>query len=192
MSKIQKFSINHKRGSRINCRPLIKGNKVNPRRRAPEPHGIITAGGELLPFNSRGKLPYGIHAMRWEEFTKQFAFNSTRKRLLRGLVRAIFLLRRAGCRTIYVGGSYVTTKRKPFDIDCVWESRGMDWEHVKRVAPVFLKAKTGHDEQMARFGGEFFPSQCGEKNTGLTWLDFFQRDKQPGRRRGIVRIDIAF
>lgn len=187
----QTNSYNHK--SNVDYRQINR-RRAESHRPARELDGVFTddGGGKWLAFNSRGKLPYGVHTLTWGEFVKRFAYNSERKHLLRGLVRAIFLLRRAGCRTIYIGGSYVTTKQRPVDIDCVWESRGMDWERVKKVAPVFLKAKTGHEEQMEQFCGEFFPSQCGEKSTGLPWLDFFQKERAKGRRRGVVRIEINF
>src|ERR1700754_1618633 len=125
-----------------------------------------------LTFNSRGKLPYGIHSTSLAEFIKRFAYNPERRRLLRGLMRAIRLLRLAGCRAIYIGGSYVSSKQRPNDIDVVWESEGMDWDRVKKVAPVFLDKRIGSEGQKARFGCEFYPSQCREKISMLPFLEF--------------------
>lgn len=157
------------------------------------PTGIITVNNrrKLLRFNSRGRLPRGIHTVTWQEFTRRFAYNPERQKLLRGLLRAIRLLRRVGCRTIYVGGSFVTTKEFPADVDVVWESADMSFERVKRVSPIFFEMTPGSPEQKARFNSEFYPSEGIEELSGLCFLEFFQRDVEQRRRRGIVRIDIT-
>ena len=68
----------------------------------------------------------------------------------------------------------------------------MDWERVKRVAPIFFEMTPGSPEQKARFNSEFYPSEGKEGISGLTFLEFFQRDWQEGRRRGIIKIDITY
>jgi hypothetical protein len=136
-------------------------------------------------------LPHGIHTVTWQEFSKRFAFNPERQKLLRGLLRAIRLLQKVGCRTIYIGGSFVTTKPFPTDVDVVWESSDMSFERVKRVSPIFFEMTPGSPEQKARFNSEFYPSEGIEKISGLCFLEFFQRDFEQGRRRGLVKIDIT-
>ena len=147
---------------------------------------------ELLPFDSKGILKRGIHTLTWEEFSKQFAYNPERQKLLRGLLRGIRLLQALGCRAVYIGGSFVTKKQIPSDVDVVWESTGMSFERVKRNSPIFFEMTPGSPDQKARFSSEFYPSEGKEGISGLTFLEFFQRDWREGRRRGIVRIDITY
>ncbi len=168
---------------------------LDRQRRAPKHKGATETADikrSLLPFNSNGILKRGIHTITWEEFTKQYGYNEQRQKLLRGLLRGIRILQRVGCHAIYIGGSFVTTKKFPSDVDVVWESSDMSFERVRRVAPIFFEMTPGSPEQKARFNSEFYPSEGKEGISGLTFLEFFQRDWQEGRRRGIIRIDITY
>jgi hypothetical protein len=181
-------AINHSSTSRKS------GSNYNRQRQAPESKGAAKTAEvkrDLLPFNRQGILKRGIHTLTWEEFSKQFAYNPERQKLLRGLLRGIRLLQYLGCRAVYIGGSFVTTKEFPSDVDVVWESTGMSFARVKRNSPIFFEMTPGSPEQKARFQSEFYPSEGKEGISGLTFLEFFQRDWREGRRRGIVKIDIT-
>lgn len=184
MSAINHSSISRKSGS-----------NYNRQRQAPKSKGAAKNAEvkrELLPFDSKGILRRGIHTLTWEEFSKQFAYNLKRQKLLRGLLRGIRLLQALDCCAVYIGGSFVTTKEFPSDVDVVWESTGMSFERVKRNSPIFFEMTPGSPEQKARFNSEFYPSEGKEGISGLTFLEFFQRDWQEGRQRGIVKIDITY
>ncbi|MEJ7618649.1 MAG: hypothetical protein WKF30_17150 [Pyrinomonadaceae bacterium] len=146
--------------------------------------------GVLPPFNSKGRLPYGVHRATWKEFRRRFVFSSRRAELLEGLLRAVSYLRQARCPTIYIGGSFATTKFAPRDLDVVWQSETTDWRYLAQIAPVFFEMTPGNPRQKRLFGGEFFPSEGIETESGLTFLEFFQRDYEKGRRRGVVELDI--
>ncbi len=148
------------------------------------------SGIELPAFDSRGRLPKGIHKASWAEFVRRFGYNDRRRALLHGLLRALRLLQLAGCRTIYIGGSFASGKQKPRDIDVVWSGAETDWGYLRRIAPVFFEMKPGSPGQKALFGGEFFPAEGIEMESGLTFLEFFQRDRRQ-RRRGLVQLDIT-
>jgi hypothetical protein len=192
MSKIHDSSVHRKHVNNFHC--LITSKKADACLRATRPRGVITkeSRGRLLRFNSRGKLPGGIHTVTWQEFCKRFAFNQERLKLLRGLLRAIRLLQMVGCKTIYVGGSFPSTKEYPSDVDCIWESSDMSFERVKRVTPIFFEMTPGSPQQKQRFSAEFYPSEGIETVSGLSFLEFFQQDFKEGRRRGLVRIDISY
>jgi hypothetical protein len=64
-----------------------------------------------------GDLPPGIHFGRWAEIEARFGSNVRRRRLFAGFRQACDLLRRAGCRLVYLDGSFVTTKPNPGDFD---------------------------------------------------------------------------
>ena len=100
---------------------------------------------------------------------------------------ALASLKAAGCRRVYVDGSFVTAKLRPNDFDGCWDIEGVDAELVD---PVLLTFDSGRAAQKAKFRGELFPGQMGEGATGLTFLEFFQIDKQTGAAKGIVIIDL--
>lgn len=140
----------------------------------------------MIPeFNADGLLPRGVHPATLEEVLERFGGNERREQLLNGLVEALRLLRAAGCRRVYVNGSFVTSKERPNDIDACWDIDGVD---ADALDPVFFDFADGRAAQKARFGAEFFPAQVPEGLTGRVFLDFFQVDKQTGEPKGIIEL----
>ena len=83
----------------------------------------------MIPdFRRNGHLPPGIHWATWDELKERYGTNSWRQRLLTGLGAVLENLKAAGCRTIYVDGSFVTSKELPNDYDACWEEAGVDPE----------------------------------------------------------------
>jgi hypothetical protein len=139
------------------------------------------------PFQPSGNLPPGIFTATWTELNSRFGFNRKRRRLLAGLRQALVLLKRAGCRRVYVDGSFVTTKPQPNDIDVCWAIEGVDPDALD---PVFLDFSQSRGRQKARFLCEFFPGDLPEGLTGRTFLEFFQVDKTTGLPKGIVTVNL--
>jgi hypothetical protein len=140
----------------------------------------------LIPeFIAGGLLPQGIHPATLEEVLERFGGNERREQLLTGLVEALRLLRAAGCRRVYINGSFVTSKERPNDIDVCWDIEGVDPDALD---PVFFDFDDGRAAQKARFGAEFFPAQVPEGVTGRTFLEFFQVDRQTGEPKGIIEL----
>ena len=106
---------------------------------------------------------------------------------MEGLRQALLLLKRAGCRRVYLDGSFVTTKPNPGDIDVCWTIAGVDPEVLDAV---FLDFSQSRARQKARFLCEFFPADLPEGLTGKTFLEFFQRDKTTGLPKGIVTLNL--
>ncbi len=104
-----------------------------------------------------------------------------------GLKAALILLKRARCRSVYLDGSFVTSKPEPGDIDACWAIEGVDPEQLD---PVFLDFSQGRAAQKARFKCEFFPADLPEGLTGKTFLEFFQVDKETGAAKGIVAFNL--
>ena len=132
-----------------------------------------------------GDLPPGVHFAAWSEIEARFSFNSRRRRLLKGFREACQELQRAGCRLVYLDGSFVTRKEHPADFDACWDVREVDEE---KLNPVFWDFSKGRAAQKGRFRGEFFPAQLPEGATGRAFLDFFQVNKMTGAPKGIVAI----
>lgn len=144
----------------------------------------------MIPPFTNGNLPPGIHLADWTEFTTRYGTTRHRKVLIAGLARALICLQAAGCTRVYVDGSFVTDKQTPGDYDVAWELRGVDENLLRSLDPVFYDFSWKCAGQKAKYHGEFFPSSYEEKNTGDTFLQFFQQDSHTGDVKGIVALDI--
>ncbi|WP_322354281.1 DUF6932 family protein [Dehalococcoides sp.] len=142
----------------------------------------------MIPdFDSDGLLPPGLHWATWQELSDRFGTNAHRILLLSGMRQALESLKAAGCNAVYIDGSFVTSKDTPGDFDACWDPTNVD---PYRLDPVLLKFEPGRKIQKAKYGGELFISTMRNGNPGPAMLDFFQNDKNTGRRKGIVAIDL--
>ncbi len=142
----------------------------------------------MIPdFDSDGLLPPGVHWATWQELCDRFGTNDHRRLLLAGLGQALASLKIAGCSTVYVDGSFVTSKETPDDFDGCWDPTNVD---PRQLDPVLLRFESGRVTQKAKYGGELFISTMRNGNPGPAMLEFFQGDKNSGRRKGIVAIDL--
>jgi hypothetical protein len=142
----------------------------------------------LIPrFDRRGLLPPGVHDAGWRQIAAGLGFSARRKKLLKGLRQALVLLKAAGCKTLYLDGSFVTAKREPGDFDACWAVQDVNMDELD---PVFTDFSNFRARQKQRFGGEFFPADLPEGATGKAFLEFFQIDKETGQTKGIVKIDL--
>lgn len=141
----------------------------------------------IPPFDERGNLSPGIHKADWSELEAAFGRSPRRAALLTGLQRALDSLRGAGCRTVYVDGSFVTATAMPGDFDACWDAVGVDPDALD---PVLLDFTYGRRAQKKRFGGELFPVDAAAEPSGTRFVDYFQRDRGTGEPKGIIQIDL--
>ena len=140
----------------------------------------------MLPnFDRSGNLPPGIHFAGWDEFVSRFSGTTQRRRLLTGLRQALVCLASAGCGLVYIDGSFVTRKAIPGDFDACWSIEEVDGDMLD---PIFLDFSDGRATQKVHFGGELFPAELPEGESGKVFLDFFQTDRETGKKKGIVAI----
>ena len=131
-------------------------------------------------------LPPGVHDATLEEVEQHFATNKKRKQLFRGLKNACSALKVAGCTTIYLDGSYVTSKELPNDYDVCWNTMGIN---MKELDPVFLDFSNNRKKQKAKYGGEFFPASA-KADESHPFIQYFQTDKESGLEKGIICINL--
>ncbi len=142
----------------------------------------------MIPaFRSDGNFPIGIHWATWEEITRRFGGTLQRRRLLEGLQRALAALSDAGCRTVYLDGSFVAAKPYPADFDGCWDPTDVD---LRRLDPTLFDFDNERRAQKRKYGGELFPATAVAGAVGGTFLDLFQTDKETGARKGIIAIDV--
>ncbi len=133
-----------------------------------------------------GRLPPGGHVASWDEVVERFGWTERRRRLVDGLAEAIELLTEAGCRQIWLNGSFVTAKDEPGDFDACWDTDGVD---LDALDPVLLDLSNHRAAQRERFGGELFPNVI-ETQSGLSFSEFFQNERDT-TRKGIVVIHLS-
>lgn len=141
----------------------------------------------LPPFDPvSGRLPDGEYEVQWQEVVERFGWNLRRRQLLDGLADAIELLAAAGCRRLWLNGSFVTAKEEPGDFDACWDTTDVD---LDALDPVLLDVSAGRAAQKARFGGELLPN-VKEAGSGLVFAEFF-RNERDTCRKGIVVVKIG-
>jgi hypothetical protein len=116
---------------------------------------------------------------------ERLSFNPRRHLLFAGFQRACEELRKAGCRLVYLNGSFATRKEHPGDFDACWDVQNVD---DAKLDPVFWDFSRGRAAQKQRFLGEFSPAQLPEGATGRAFVDFFQISKLSGEPKGILAI----
>jgi hypothetical protein len=141
----------------------------------------------IPPFNEAGLLPPGIHTAEWRTFVERFDTSPRRAWLIKGLLAGLIALRSAGCQVVYIDGSFVTDKSEPEDFDALWDAAGVNGS---RLNSVFLDFSARRMKQKLKYRGEFFPVHALVEEAGVTFLEFFQRDKDSGDLKGIVRIEL--
>lgn len=131
-------------------------------------------------------LPSGVHDATLEEIEARFVSPGRREFLFAGFRSGVTALRKTGCQTVYLDGSFVTGKPIPGDFDACWDPVGMD---ETKLDPIFLDFSECRKRQKGRFGGEFFPATHLADNTHF-FVSFFQIDKYTGQEKGIIRVHL--
>lgn len=141
----------------------------------------------MIPeFTTEGQLPAGIHKVPWPEFRGRFGYTYHRMVLLQGMLSALKSLKKAGCSTVFIDGSFVTNKLQPNDYDGCWDAAGVD---VNLLDPVFRNFGSKRTAQKVKFSGELFPANTISRFNN-SMLDFFQKDRN-GNSKGIVEINLG-
>ena len=117
---------------------------------------------------------------------ERFGYTPWRIKLLDGLKAALESLRAAGCKKVYLDGSFVTAKERPGDFDACWEEAGVDGDLLDEELLVF---DPGRATQKAKYGGELFVAEWAADETGALFRTFFQQDRD-GNPKGIIVIDL--
>lgn len=134
-----------------------------------------------------GYLPPGVHCAGWSELFLRFGYTPWRRQLLAGLSEVARLLRDAGCRRLYLDGSFVTAKQQPGDYDACWDSEGVDFDVLDERLLTFDR---GRMTQKRAFGGEFFIANSQADPHGTLFLEFFQFDRD-GRPKGVIVLNLS-
>lgn len=144
----------------------------------------------MIPKLSRvsGFLPPGIHPANWADVQEAFGQSPKRKLLLDGLLKACIALRVAGVQYLYLDGSFVSAKRNPGDWDACYSGKGVD---SSKMDPVLLDYTNRREAQKKKYQGEVFVAEADATGLREPYLSFFQKDKNTGRPKGLLCIDLG-
>lgn len=131
----------------------------------------------MPPFTDRGYLPPGTWPMVWSDFWNVYGYNNRRANLLAGLRLALILLANAGCDSVYIGGSFVTDRERPNDIDGCFDGMAID---LNSLDPVFQD----HQQQQARF-------RCELRIDFMSQIEGFLQKDREGHPIGIIALSFT-
>ena len=132
------------------------------------------------------ELPVGEHLASLHEVEQVYGLSTAqRKILMRGLLDAVSNLEIAGVKTIWINGSFVTSKKEPNDIDGCWEYNPS--VNINVLDPVFLG---GRAEMKKKYGLDFFIANYIEAGSGLPFPKFFQKNRD-GLQKGILVVKLG-
>jgi hypothetical protein len=144
----------------------------------------------VLPaFLPSGLLPPGEHLAPWDEIRIRFGGDFRRDDIIGGIRLAALHLKRAGCRRLWIDGSFATNKRAPADWDGCWDPIGVV---PSLVDPILLDpTPIGRTRVKQKYRADLFPSSVVERDSGLLFVKFFQVDKATGDPKGILLLDLT-
>jgi hypothetical protein len=138
-------------------------------------------------FDALGYLPAGEHVATWPELEASFGTSIKRKYLLRGLGSVVQGLRLRGVVTIWVDGSFVTSKVRPSDVDVIYvPPPGTD--HLGAWGPLSF---ANHEQLKEAFAVDLWPYPAPQSDGAggeITILEFFTKDRDD-RPKGYVRLE---
>lgn len=141
----------------------------------------------MIPdWTHEGLLPAGIHAAPWVEIESRFGWNAHRRSLMLGLRDGLTVLKGAGCKRLWLDGSFVTDKELPSDYDACWAP---DNVQPGLLDPILLNMQaTDRQAIKSRYLGDLLIAGV-ELGTGLTFVEFFQQTRD-GTPKGIVLLNL--
>ncbi|MCW2973983.1 MAG: hypothetical protein JWN72_2256 [Thermoleophilia bacterium] len=160
---------------------------VSAQQRATQALHAATPG--LPQLEATGFLPAGVHRTSMAELTQRFAGNEIRAGLFGQLDATSRALAGAGVREAVVGGSLVSTKLHPGDVDVGIDVGGDAFRAAKQaVANLGPAAADVHLYPLGHLLTE--APQLPGKVPGWNVLEFFQHTRD-GAARGVALLDVA-
>ena len=90
-----------------------------------------------ISFNTQGNLHQTV-TLTYAEFKKYFGVNPGRIEKIKAALQFFKIFHSCGCTTVYIGGSFVSTKKNPEDIDLCFDITAIKEEKLKKEFPNFF------------------------------------------------------
>lgn len=135
-----------------------------------------------------GHLVPAIYEMNFAQFAREFGNGTRRQNLLANFEDALQGLRQGNVKTVHVGGSFVTRKHQPHDIDFMWDKLAgkVDFEFLSKHRYGSL---LHHDSQLLKQNGLQMMITPPADGTYKGVLHFFAHHSVPyqAMKRGAMR-----
>lgn len=134
-----------------------------------------------LEFHKEGTLLPGVYRMNMDQFKAAFADNPHRQALAANLEAVLRGLTQAGVKEVHIGGSFVTKKVRPNDIDFIFDRT------APGVNPFRLPAEASynHSASLRRQGLQLFVDPPADGSyKGMQYYFSHGKVDYPIRRRG--------
>ena len=143
----------------------------------------------MIPkYDTQGNLPPGQHLASWEEIEEHYAYNAHRRKLLAGLKAALDNLRAAGCKRVYLNGSFITNKVEPGDYDLCWEPKGVDRNALDPLFSLAIHVLPPRTGQKKKYFGEIVLTVPNP--SVFDHLSYYQLDDRTGDVKGIIALNL--
>ncbi len=142
-------------------------------------------------FSTNGNLPAGVYEVTLDEVVQRFGWNDGRRELCVGLRAALVALASAGIVYVWIGGSFVTSKEHPNDVDGCWEWTSQVDEQV--LDPVFLDLKAARSAMKKKYGVDFLIAGVRLQDSlgGCQIVEEFLQYDRDENRKGMIQIKIG-
>jgi hypothetical protein len=90
-------------------------------------------------------------------------------------------------KTLFLDGSFVTSKEAPNDYDACWP--GGELDDPDRIDPVLFDFPAGRAAMKQRYDGELFVAELDATGLGEPFRRFFQLTRD-GEEKGIVVLEL--
>jgi len=134
-----------------------------------------------MNFDSRGNL-YQTVELTFKQFRKAFGINAGRLNKIDTAITFFKIFSSCGCKTVYIGGSFASTKENPADIDLCFDITPVDLEKLKKKFPEFFDFNKIGEIRKHKACHILF---CDTKTTYL--LEMLEADRD-GNSKGLVKL----
>lgn len=136
-----------------------------------------------LSFNTSGNLHKTVE-LSFEEFKQYFGTNPSRKEKIETALLFFKIFSTCGCTAVYIGGSFVSTKKNPEDIDICFDINNIDYEKLEKIFPDFFDYnKIGAIHRNLKCHIFYYDK------TTPRFLEMLQEDRN-GYPKGLVKISL--
>src|SRR5438445_104617 len=134
-----------------------------------------------LNFNTKGNLHKTVE-LTLKQFQKAFGTNPGRIEKISVAISFFKIFSTCGCTNVYIGGSFVSTKENPVDIDLCFDIASVDLEKLKKKFPEFFDFnKLGEIRKYKECHIFYF-------DTKTTYLLEMLKEDRDGNSKGLVRL----
>lgn len=141
----------------------------------------------LPAFNANGQLPAGVHDADLGSFLLHVGTNPHRTDLYRPFAERALKLQARGVQSVYVGGSGVSAKPKPGDVDALYVTSDANRFPLHERASDWLQGTHWHAANRRHSA-----PQTAWGNVRPTWLEYFSNFAEPRggeiRPQAVVRV----